>query len=70
MITINGGCDKCSKLIQSKAFDPTGITPKLICNDCYNKYYSLETIRDKKLNKVLRKNLKQRIKEWLRSIKK
>jgi hypothetical protein len=38
----------------------------MICNDCYNRYYSLEAQRDKKLNKVLKRGLRERIKEWLR----
>jgi hypothetical protein len=67
MVSITGGCNKCGKLIQSKAFDPvTGEIPILICNDCYNRYYSLEALRDKKLNKVLRRGLRERIRQWLR----
>ena len=67
MIVLNGGCDKCGRLIQSKAFDPvTGEIPILVCNDCYNRYYSLETQRDKKLNNVLRRGLGERIMKWLR----
>jgi hypothetical protein len=57
MIVLNGGCDKCGKLMQSAAFDPvSGEIPLLICKECYNKYYSLEAIRDKKLNSVLKKD--------------
>lgn len=68
MVSITGGCNKCSKLIQSKAFDPvTGEIPILVCNDCYNRYYSLEALRDKKLNKVLKRGPIERIKEWLKS---
>lgn len=67
MIVLNGGCDKCGRLIQSKAFDPvTGEIPILVCNDCYNRYYSLEAQREQKLKKVLRRSLGERIKEWLR----
>jgi hypothetical protein len=57
MIVLDGGCDKCGKLMQSKSFDPnTGeINIMMICNDCYNRHYSPEAIRDKKLNKVLKK---------------
>jgi hypothetical protein len=67
MVSITGGCNKCGKLIQSKAFDPvTGEIPILICNDCYNRYYSLEALRDKKLNKVLKRGPIERIRQWLR----
>ena len=67
MVSITGGCDKCGKLMQSKAFDPvTGEIPILVCDDCYNRYYSLEAIREQKLKKVLRRGPIERIKEWLR----
>ena len=68
MIVLDGGCDKCGKLMQSKAFDPTTgeIDSMMICNDCYNRYYSLEVLREQKLNKVLKRGIRQRIMEWLR----
>ena len=67
MIVLDGGCDKCGKLMQSKAFDPvTGEIPILVCNDCYNRYYSLEVLREQKLNKVLKRGIRQIIMEWLR----
>ncbi len=57
MVSLTGGCDKCGRLIESPAFDPvTGEIPLLICKECYDRYYSLETIRDKKLNSVLKKD--------------
>ncbi len=57
MIVLNGGCDKCGRLMQSQAFDPvSGEIPLLICKECYDKYYSLEAIRHKKLNSVLKKD--------------
>jgi len=56
MVSITGGCNKCGKLIESQSFDPVnGEIPILICNDCYNRYYSLEALRDKKLNKLTKK---------------
>ena len=68
MIVFYGGCDKCGKLMQSKAFDPTTgeIDSMMICNDCYNRYYSLEVLREQKLNKVLKRGIRQIIMEWLR----
>ena len=68
MIVLDGGCDKCGKLMQSKAFDPTTgeIDSMMICNDCYNRYYSLEVLREQKLNKVLKRGIRQIIMEWLR----
>ncbi len=56
MISLTGGCNKCGKLIESQAFDPVnGEIPLLVCKECYDKYYSLDAIRDKKLNKLLKK---------------
>ncbi len=56
MVNLTGGCNKCGKLIESQAFDPVnGEIPLLICKECYDKYYSLDAIRDKKLNKLLKK---------------
>jgi hypothetical protein len=67
MVSITGGCNKCGRLIQSQAFDPvSGEIPILICKECYNKYYSLEAIRDKKIKRVLRRGPIERIMEWLR----
>ena len=67
MVSITGGCNKCGRLIQSQAFDPvSGEIPILICKECYNRYYSLEALRQQKLNTVLRRGLKERIMEWLR----
>jgi len=67
MVSITGGCNKCGKLMQSQAFNPTtGEIPLLICKECYDKYYSLEAIREQKLNKVLRRGIRERIKEWLK----
>lgn len=63
MVSITGGCNKCGKLIESKRFDPVnGEIPLLICTECYNRYYSLDAIRDKKLNKVLKRGMKERVK--------
>jgi len=57
MVSITGGCNKCGRLIQSQAFDPvSGEIPILICKECYDKYYSLEAIRNKKLNSILKKD--------------
>ena len=69
MIVITGGCDRCGKLMQSKAFDPNTLfidtKYRVICDDCYNRYYSPEAIRDKKLNKVLKKKWWKWWKWWL-----
>lgn len=67
MVSITGGCNKCGRLIESQSFDSvTGEIPILICKECYNKYYSLEAIRDKKIKRVLRRGPIERIKEWLK----
>lgn len=65
MVSITGGCNKCGKLIQSEAFNPiSGEIPILICNDCYNRYYSLEAQREDKLNKLLKKSIWSKIKHY------
>jgi hypothetical protein len=57
MISLTGCCDKCGRLMESAAFDPvSGEVPVLICKECYDRYYSLEAIRDKKLNSILKKD--------------
>lgn len=61
MIVIEGGCDKCGKLMQSKPFNYTDKTPILICNTCYDTYYSPEAIREQKLNQVLKKSIWKRL---------
>lgn len=62
MVSITGGCNKCGRLMESKAFDPVnGEIPLLICNTCYNRYYSLEAIREQKLNKLLKKSIWKRL---------
>ena len=67
MVSITGGCNKCGRLMESKAFDPVvGEIPILICNDCYNRYYSLEAIREQKLNKLLKKSIWKRIQSKLK----
>lgn len=67
MVSITGGCNKCGRLIESQAFDPvSGEIPILICKECYDRYYSLEALRQQKLNKVLRRGIRERIRQWLR----
>jgi hypothetical protein len=67
MVSITGGCNKCGRLIESQSFDPvTGEIPILICKECYDKYYSLEALREQKLKRILRRGPIERIKEWLR----
>jgi hypothetical protein len=67
MVSITGGCNKCGRLMESKAFDPiTGEIPILVCNDCYNRYYSLEAQREQKLNKLLKKSIWKRLQSKLK----
>ena len=67
MVSITGGCNKCGRLIESQAFDPvSGEIPILICKECYDRYYSLEALRQQKLNKVLRRGIRERIRQWIR----
>ena len=66
MVSITGGCNKCGKLIESQSFDPGGETPTIVCNDCYNRYYSLEAQREQKLNKLLKKSIWKRLQSKLK----
>lgn len=56
MIQIDGGCQRCGRMTQV-SFDSKdwGNEPKLICSSCHSKYYSMEAVRDKKLNSLLKK---------------
>ena len=66
MIALTGSCDKCGKLMRSKEFDPTTkIDYNMICDDCYNRYYSLGALRQQKLDKVLKKSIWKRLIEKL-----
>ena len=70
MISIEGGCNKCGKLMQSKAFDHvTGeIDTIMICKEC--QIESKNNERDKKLKKVLRRGMKERIMNFVNSVMK
>jgi hypothetical protein len=60
MVGIDTPCKKCGRyttFVFSPRIEPE---PKFICKSCHDKYYSLEAIRDQKLNKILQKNLFKR----------
>jgi hypothetical protein len=56
MIEISGGCDKCGLLTQEDYITFRNRSNKLICQNCWDKYFSEEAIRDAKLNKLLKQN--------------
>lgn len=60
---IEGGCHRCglSTQIHFESNNPP-VDTKLVCSDCYERYYSPEVIRDKKLNQVLKKSFIDRVK--------
>lgn len=63
MVILQGGCDNCGRLMESRSFDPNiDETPKLICNDCYERFYSPQAIRERKLNQVLDKSVWSKLK--------
>lgn len=63
---LEGGCHKCGRTMQ--AFYPNSFPTNdisLTCNSCYEKYYSPEAIREKKLKQVLKKSIWRRIKNFI-----
>lgn len=55
-VRLEGGCEKCNSFM-FKIID-TSIPcseSKLICDNCYEKYYSPQSIRNKKLSKLIKK---------------
>lgn len=60
---IEGGCHRCglSTQIIFESNNPP-VDTKLVCSDCYERYYSPEAIRQKKLNQVLYKSIWSKLK--------
>lgn len=58
MIMIEGGCDICGRYTQI-TFDVNEYrgVPKLVCNSCWDKYYSKEAIRGAKLKGILNRGI-------------
>ena len=54
MASLTGGCNRCSRVITVSYDVRSNHHPIIICRDCYEKYYSPESIRDKKLEKLLK----------------
>lgn len=57
-IIIDGHCKYCLDYVWVNIKTQKGqykFPNHIICNKCYNDRYSLEAIRDKKLNKILNK---------------
>ena len=61
MVRIEGGCDSCGRLTSVDIEVNQSNNYKLICRNCYDRYYSPEAIRDKKLNGVLKKSIWQKM---------
>ena len=59
---LEGGCHKCGRVMHAFYPNPTDDI-SLTCNSCYDKYYSPEAIREKKLKQVLKKSIWKRIKD-------
>ncbi len=62
MITIEGGCHRCNMLTHNDKEVYEDNQNKLICQICYDKYYSEVAIRNDKLKKLLKKSIWQKIK--------
>lgn len=63
-IMLTGGCDKCNRICATGldahmldgnkiVSDSYPIEPGILCYSCYDKHYSEEAIRGKKLHKLL-----------------
>ncbi len=67
MIEINGGCQKCGRMT-SVSFDAGNRSdiPDVICVSCHSKYYSMEAVRDAKLDKLLKKTIWSKIIDFIR----
>ena len=57
MLRINGGCEKCHRVVEVDFKLPyfNNKTDVVICEECYHTYYEPQIIRDKKINKILKK---------------
>jgi len=63
-VMLTGGCKKCGRLCSTgldsymlengKIVESPALTTEIICYTCYDKYYSIEAIRDNKLNNLLK----------------
>lgn len=66
MIEIEGGCRGCGMLTCNDKEVYEANRGKLCCQNCYDKYYSEEAIRDAKLKKLLKKNIWWKIRDLVR----
>lgn len=66
MIMIDGGCEKCGLCCQV-TYDVQNDRniPKLICNRCWDKYYSEKAIREAKLDKLLNNSLWDKLRRFI-----
>lgn len=74
MVEINGACHKCGRMT-SVSFDTTNTNtntwsdiPELLCASCHSKYYSEEAVRDAKLEKLLKKSIWSKIRDFIRVV--
>lgn len=67
MVAIDTPCKKCGRYT-TFVFSPSEPETKFICQVCYDKYYSLEAIRDQKLKKILKKSLFKRFIDYIINI--
>ena len=51
----------CSECYSENCLPHRSDSGSPICSDCYNKHYSIEAIRDKKINSILRDKWYKRI---------
>jgi predicted metal-binding protein len=66
MIQIDGGCQKCGRMT-NVTFDVNNVTGHIdvICASCHSKYYSMEAVRDAKLQKLLKRTIWMKIKDFV-----
>ena len=64
---IEGGCERCVMFTYNNNMngeDKPSFEDELICQNCYQKYYSEEAIKDVKLKKLLKRSIWSKIKEF------
>ncbi len=53
MVDIHGGCDRCGRLSNNSLDSYERYGCKLYCSECEDKYYSISSIRDNKIDYIL-----------------
>lgn len=58
MVDLHGGCDRCGRLSNNSLESYERHGSNLYCSVCEDKYYSVSSIRDNKIDFILKDNWK------------